>query len=32
MDAPDGREVERAGKIRAVPHVGGLHHHFERAA
>jgi len=32
MDAPDGREIERSGKIRTIPHVGGLHHHFERAA
>lgn len=32
MDAPDGREVEGTGKIQAIPHVGGLHHHFERAA
>lgn len=32
MDAPDGRAVEREGTVRAVPHVGGLHHHYERAA
>lgn len=32
MDAPDGRDVERDGTVRAVPHLGGLHHHYERAA
>ncbi len=32
MDTPSGRDVETEGSIHAVPHVGGLHHHFERRA
>jgi putative transposase len=30
-DARQEREVDRAtGPVVAVPHVGGLHHHYER--
>jgi putative transposase len=31
-DAPDGRPVlpASAGRILAIPEVGGLHHHYER--
>jgi len=32
-DSPDGRDVhgpERGAKIVAFPHLGGLHHHYER--
>ena len=29
-DAPLGRPLQRAGAIRRVPHVGGLHHAFVR--
>jgi transposase InsO family protein len=29
-DAPLGRRTQRAGAIRRVPHVGGLHHAFVR--
>jgi len=29
-DAPLGRCIQRAGAIRRVPHVGGLHHAFVR--
>jgi transposase InsO family protein len=32
MDAPDGRDVQVDGAVRAVPHLDGLHHHYERAA
>jgi putative transposase len=32
-DAPHEREVDRAaGPVVTVPHVGGLHHHYERRA
>jgi putative transposase len=32
-DAPRARQVDRAtGPVVAVPHVGGLHHHYERRA
>ncbi len=34
MDCPDGRDVhpvERGGLV-AIEHMGGLHHHYERAA
>jgi len=31
MDAPDRRAVQATGSVRAVPHLGGLHHHYERA-
>ena len=33
-DAPTGREVEppAAGKVVAMPQVGGLHHRYTRAA
>lgn len=34
MDCPAGRPVEppECGHVRAVPEVGGLHHHYERLA
>ncbi len=34
MDTPEGRNVQtpEAGVIVAVPHVNGLHHHYERKA
>ena len=30
MDAPDGREIQAPykGDVVAIPHVGGLHHHY----
>jgi hypothetical protein len=33
-DAPEPRPVQGpdAGKIVAIPHVGGLHHRYERRA
>jgi len=34
-DSPDGREVQgpdRGARIVAIPHIGGLHHHYERLA
>src|SRR5215475_10764858 len=31
-DAPDARPVQSAGKIVAIPEVGGLHHRYERRA
>ena len=33
-DTPDGRSVQppTAGKVLAVPHVGGLHHEYVRLA
>jgi transposase InsO family protein len=31
-DAPEHREVQRNGKIVAIPQVGGLHHRYERRA
>ena len=34
MDCPQPRAVEppEVGKVRALPEVGGLHHHYERQA
>ena len=34
MDAPAGRETQSTeeGDVIAIPHVGGLHHHYERRA
>ena len=34
MDCPQPRAVEppKLGKVRALPEVGGLHHHYERQA
>jgi putative transposase len=34
MDCPQPRAVElpEAGKVVAMPEVGGLHHHYERPA
>lgn len=34
MDSPDGRSPQEPcrGKVTAVPHLGGLHHHYERRA
>jgi len=32
MDAPDGREVQPAGKAIEIAEVGGLHRHYERRA
>jgi hypothetical protein len=33
MDAPEGREIQASeGNVIAIPHVGGLHHHYERKA
>src|SRR5215471_13474074 len=31
-DSPDSRPVQSAGKIVAIPEVGGLHHRYERRA
>jgi putative transposase len=31
-DSPDPRPVQSAGKIVAIPEVGGLHHWYERRA
>jgi transposase InsO family protein len=31
-DAPDGRACSRAGRIVAMPEVGGLHHRSDRQA
>lgn len=32
MDAPAGRKIHNTGqgKVVAIPHLGGLHHHYER--
>ncbi len=32
MDAPDSRNIRaiEEGNVIAIPHVGGLHHHYER--
>ena len=34
MDAPEGRKNQtfEEGNVIAIPHVGGLHHHYERKA
>ncbi|MFO7973948.1 MAG: transposase [Candidatus Hydrogenedentota bacterium] len=34
MDSPEGRPAQAVneGKVIAIPHVGGLHHHYERKA
>src|SRR5215469_3875887 len=29
-DSPDSRSVQSEGEIIAIPHVGGLHHRYER--
>ena len=32
-NAPEPREIENGlGAVRAIPHLGGLHHHYTRAA
>jgi len=31
-DAPEPREVQRSGRIFAIPQVGGLHHRYEQRA
>ncbi len=34
MDAPEGRAAQAIyeDKVIAIPHIGGLHHHYERRA
>lgn len=34
MDSPEGRPPQEScyGRVTAVPHLGGLHHHYERQA
>jgi hypothetical protein len=32
MDAPNRRAAQSLGRVRAASHLGGLHHHYERAA
>jgi transposase InsO family protein len=32
MDSPDHRDRQLAGKVVSLPHLGGLHHHYERRA
>lgn len=34
MDTPEGRKTQSSekGKVIAIPHIGGLHHHYERKA
>jgi transposase InsO family protein len=32
FDAPTGRDVQRDGCVVPIPHLGGLHHHYERQA
>jgi transposase InsO family protein len=32
FDAPTGRDVQRDGRVVPIPHLGGLHHHYERQA
>jgi hypothetical protein len=34
MDWPEGGNTQTVekGKVIAIPHVGGLHHHYERKA
>jgi hypothetical protein len=34
MDAPEGKknQTREDGKVTVIPHIGGLHFHYERMA